>query len=61
MLHPESKVVFVCDMCKDKPDGPQCVKWCPEEALTVVTSDVLAQKARIGAVKKLFQEAGAKK
>jgi len=29
--------------------------------LTVVTSDVLAQKARIGAVKKLFQEAEAKK
>ena len=57
MLHPESKVVYVCDLCKDKPDGPQCVKWCPEEALTVVTSDVLAQKARIGAVKKLFQEA----
>jgi hypothetical protein len=32
------------------------VKWCPEEALTVVTSDVLAQKARIDAIKKLFQE-----
>ena len=56
MLHPETKTVYVCDLCKDKPDGPQCVKWCPEEALTVVTSDVLAQKSRIGAVKKLFQE-----
>ena len=56
MLHPETKVVYVCDMCKDKADGPQCVKWCPEEAITVVTSDVLAQKARIGAIKKLFQE-----
>jgi hypothetical protein len=33
------------------------VKWCPEEALDLVTSDVLAQKARITAVKKLFQEA----
>jgi len=29
----------------------------PEEALDLVTSDVLAQKARITAVKKLFQEA----
>jgi hypothetical protein len=37
------------------------VKWCPEEALTVVTSDVLAQKARIAAVKKLFQQARKKK
>jgi carbon-monoxide dehydrogenase iron sulfur subunit len=56
MLHPETKVVYVCDLCKDKADGPQCVKWCPEEALTIVTSDTLAQKARISAIKKLFQE-----
>ncbi|MEM2912413.1 MAG: 4Fe-4S dicluster domain-containing protein [Candidatus Bathyarchaeia archaeon] len=55
-LHPERKVVFVCDLCKDKGE-PQCVKWCPEEALDYVTSDVLAQKARFTAVKKLFQEA----
>lgn len=56
MMHPETKTVYVCDLCKYRPDGPQCVKWCPEEALTVVTSDVLAQKARISAIKKLFQE-----
>ena len=56
MLHPETKTVYTCDLCKDKADGPQCVKWCPEEALTVVTSDVLAQKARISAIRKLFQE-----
>jgi Fe-S-cluster-containing hydrogenase component 2 len=43
-------------LCKEKGE-PQCVKWCPEEALELVTSDVLAQKARITAVKKLFQEA----
>jgi Fe-S-cluster-containing hydrogenase component 2 len=55
MLHPDSKVAFVCDRCKGK-GVAQCVKWCPEEALTLVTSDVLAQKARINAVKKLFQE-----
>jgi len=56
MLHPESKVVYVCDLCKDV-GKPQCVEWCPEEALELVTSDVLAQKARRSAVKKLFQEA----
>lgn len=56
MLHPETKVVYICDLCKDNKDGPQCIKWCPEEALTLVTSDVLAQKARISAIKKLFQE-----
>ncbi len=56
MLHPDSKVVHVCDLCKEKGE-PQCIKWCPEEALDLVTSDVLAQKARITAVKKLFKEA----
>lgn len=53
-LHPESRVAFVCDLC----DGePQCVEWCPEEALDFITEDVLAQKARISATKKLFQKA----
>ncbi len=53
MLHPDKKVVFVCDLCDGK---PKCVEWCPEEAIDYVTKDVLAQKARISAVKKLFQE-----
>jgi Fe-S-cluster-containing hydrogenase component 2 len=55
MLHPEKKVVYVCDTCKEQ-GKPQCVEWCPEEALDFVTADVLAQKARRTAVKKLFQE-----
>jgi len=57
MIHPEKRVVFTCNNCKNQPDGPQCVKWCPEGALDLVTSDVLAQKSRITAVKKLFREA----
>ncbi|MEJ2280321.1 MAG: 4Fe-4S dicluster domain-containing protein [Candidatus Bathyarchaeota archaeon] len=53
-LHPDTKKVFVCDLC----DGqPQCVEWCPEEALDYTTKDVLSQKARRTAVKKLFQDA----
>lgn len=53
-LHPEKRVVVVCDLC----DGePKCVEWCPEEALDFVTRDILAQKARRAVVKKLFQEA----
>ena len=60
MLHPESKVVFVCDLCQEK-GTPQCIEWCPEEALELVTSDVLAQKARRSAVRKLFQEGMATK
>jgi Fe-S-cluster-containing hydrogenase component 2 len=60
MINPEKKVVFTCDSFKDL-DEPQCVKWCPEEALTFVTAQVLAQKSRISAVKNLFQEAKEKK
>ncbi len=56
MVHPETKVVYVCDTCKDL-GKPQCVEWCPEEALDFVTADVLAQKARITVTKKLFKEA----
>jgi carbon-monoxide dehydrogenase iron sulfur subunit len=53
-LHPDTRKVFVCDLC----DGePQCVEWCPEEALDYTTKDVLSQKARRTAVKKLFQDA----
>jgi anaerobic carbon-monoxide dehydrogenase iron sulfur subunit len=61
MMHPVKKVVFTCNSCKDQPDGPQCVKWCPEEALTFVTAQQLAQKSRISAVRNLFQEEKEKK
>ncbi len=57
MLHPEAKIVFACDLCKDKPEGPQCIKMCPQKALACVTSDALAQKARISAIKRLFADA----
>jgi Fe-S-cluster-containing hydrogenase component 2 len=53
-LHPERKVAFVCDLCEGE---PKCVEWCPEEALDFITEEVLAQKARIKATKKLFQKA----
>jgi len=53
-LHPETRVVFTCDLC----DGePKCVEWCPEEALDFTTKDILSQKARVAIVKKLFMEA----
>ena len=55
MLHADSKIVYICDLCENEKGGPQCVKWCPEEALEVATSATLAQKARMSAVKKLFQ------
>jgi Fe-S-cluster-containing hydrogenase component 2 len=52
-LHPKTRVAFVCNLC----DGePQCVEWCPEEALDFITEQVLAQKARISVAKKMFQK-----
>ena len=56
MLHPKKGVVSTCDNCKDLGE-PQCVKWCPEEALEFVTADVLAQKSRQTAVKNLLSAA----
>ena len=47
MMHPTKKVVFTCNNCKDQTDGPQCVKWCPEEALVFTTAVELSQKYRI--------------
>jgi len=48
--------VRICDLCIDRNDGPSCVYWCPEDALEVTRNDVLAQKARIDAVR-LLEEA----
>ena len=45
-INPETKVGEICDLCRDLEEGPQCVKWCPKEALELTTSDQRAQKAR---------------
>ena len=57
-MHPSKHVVFTCNSCTDNPEKePQCVKWCPEEALTFTSAEVLAQKGRQKAVRHLFQSA----
>ncbi len=45
-INPATKMAEVCDQCKDEEDGPQCVKWCPKDALELTTADQRAQKAR---------------
>jgi len=55
-LNPETKLVEICDLCEDLEDGPQCVKWCPKDALTLATTEMVAQKARRKAVAQLLQE-----
>lgn len=42
----DQKKVIKCDLCKDIPDSPQCVKWCPTEALRLVDLE------QIGYIKK---------
>jgi Fe-S-cluster-containing dehydrogenase component len=34
-LHGGRQVAFKCDLCRDHDEGPQCVRYCPEGALSV--------------------------
>ena len=52
-------VVRMCDLCATREEGPSCIEWCPERALEFTTTDILAQKARIGTVKRLLEAKGA--
>ena len=45
--------VRICDLCSEREEGPACIEWCPEQALELTSADILAQKARIEAVRKL--------
>ncbi len=45
-INPETKLAEICDLCEEEPDGPQCVKWCPKDALTLTTPDQRSQQAR---------------
>jgi Fe-S-cluster-containing hydrogenase component 2 len=56
VLNPVTKDVEVCDLCADEPDGPQCVRFCPKEALSVATPEVLRQQSRREVVRRLFEE-----
>jgi len=46
LINAETKLAEICDLCEDQEDGPQCVKWCPKEALELTTPDRRAQRAR---------------
>ncbi len=56
VLNPAHKMAEICDLCADEEDGPQCVKFCPKEALSLATPEVLRQKTRREVVKRLFEE-----
>jgi Fe-S-cluster-containing dehydrogenase component len=53
VLNPEKETVMMCDLC----DGePQCVEWCPEEALDVVTQKEFDANLRKATANKLIDE-----
>jgi carbon-monoxide dehydrogenase iron sulfur subunit len=53
MVHPEKKVVIMCDLCGGQ---PKCVDWCPEGALGLLTQKEYYKKARKATVNKLITE-----
>jgi len=56
VLNPVTKHVELCNLCEDQPDGPQCVAFCPRDALSLATAEILRQQARREAVERLFEE-----
>jgi len=55
-INPASKLAEMCDQCEELEEGPQCVKWCPKEALSLTTPDQQGQKARKAAIKSIKDE-----
>ena len=52
-VNPETETVMICDLC----DGnPQCVEWCPEEALGFVTQEEFNENIREATADKLITE-----
>ncbi len=55
-INPATKLAEMCDQCQDLEEGPQCVKWCPKEALVLTTPEQQAQKARKEVVSSIKDE-----
>ena len=49
-IQSDTGIATACDLCNDK---PQCVEFCPEEALELVDSDEAAEKRFNDALEKL--------
>ena len=46
---------IVCDLCKDQEDGPQCIIYCPKEAIKLTTLQSVAETSRRQTVKNLLE------
>ena len=52
-LHPDKGIAIACDLCNGE---PQCVEFCPEEALEAVSTDEETEKSFTDALEKLPAE-----
>jgi anaerobic carbon-monoxide dehydrogenase iron sulfur subunit len=52
-IHPETGLAVACDLCGGE---PQCVEFCPEEALETVSTDEEAEKRMSETIEKLPAE-----
>jgi Fe-S-cluster-containing hydrogenase component 2 len=53
IVNEDKKTVMICNLCEG---APQCVEWCPEGALSLMTQEEFDQKARKATVNKLIPE-----
>ena len=56
ILNPVLRHAEICDLCVNEEGGPQCVTYCPKEALSLATPEVLRQRARRDVVARLMEE-----
>lgn len=56
VLNPTTRHAEICNLCQDEPGGPRCVAYCPKDALSLATPEVLRQQARREVVTRLFEE-----
>ncbi|MCE5259407.1 MAG: 4Fe-4S dicluster domain-containing protein [Chloroflexi bacterium] len=56
IINPAVHRAEICTLCSDQPEGPRCVAFCPKEALSLSTPEVVSQTARREVVERLLQE-----
>lgn len=54
-LNPSTKKVVMCDLCLELPK-PKCVEFCPKEALSLSTPEIVAEKMRKEAIEALLHD-----
>ncbi len=38
LFNHDKKKAFMCDLCRERPQGPVCVEYCPTGALSLVVT-----------------------